>query len=138
MGSPFYTRTRVFGDETGPPYEEAAVVNEYEAAHQEASNRVVAAERALDVRPTAVGFTRIVVLSQAEFDALGSQQSGVLYLVQPVGYVTTAADLEIWQAVESAQVTVQRADADTASTSEAEQSPPRLDADISADRKSVV
>lgn len=131
IGSPFYSRSRIFSDDTGPPYEEAAVVNDYEAAHAEASTRVVAAESAIDRRPAAVGFTRIVVLAQAEYDDLPGEAPNTLYLIQRVDSIAGAADMEVWSATETAAVTVQVSSADTAVTVEGESSV-RADADSSA------
>lgn len=46
MTEPFYDRTRIFEDEITPPGVSADTLNEYETAHQEASDRVVALEAA--------------------------------------------------------------------------------------------
>lgn len=51
MTGPFYTRTRTFADNITPPAVDQETLNAYEAAHQAASDRVVALESGtLDAR----------------------------------------------------------------------------------------
>lgn len=81
-GSPFYTRTRDFTDEVGPPWAEALVFDEYEAAHQEASDRIVAVEQELDatIKSDDADFFR--VMTQAAYDALGTKDARTIYFIK--------------------------------------------------------
>lgn len=82
-GASFYTRSRTFTDEVYPPALEADTYNEYEAAHQEASNRVVAIESDLNARPTSDDIATLRVLTQAEFDALTPDPRTVYLILAP-------------------------------------------------------
>lgn len=82
-GSPFYSRDRTFQDEVYPPAAEADVFNDYEAAHQEASNRIVAAEAELDAVPHSDDADTIRVLTQSEYDQL-TPDPRTLYFIRSI------------------------------------------------------
>ena len=82
-GSPFYTRSRTFQNDVYPPAVDADTANEWEAAHQTASQRIVAAEGELDQVPHSDDVDTMRVLNQAAYDALGTPDPRTLYFITP-------------------------------------------------------
>ena len=81
-GSPFYNRSRDFTDEVGPPYAEALVFDEYEAAHQEASDRIVAVEQELDATIKSDDADTFRIMTQAAYDALPVKDPRTVYFIR--------------------------------------------------------
>ena len=80
-GSPFYNRSRDFTDEVGPPYLEDAVFDEYEVAHQEASDRIVAIEQELDAAVKSDDFDTFRKMTQQAYDALTVKDPRTAYFI---------------------------------------------------------
>jgi hypothetical protein len=81
-GSPFYARSRTFQNDVYPPALDADAANEYEAAHQEASVRVVATEAELDRCLHSDDADDVRVLLQSEFDQL-TPNARTIYFIRP-------------------------------------------------------
>jgi hypothetical protein len=80
-GSPFYTRERTFQNDVYPPAIDADAGNDWEAAHQEASDRVVGIEAAVDLRPDSLDIDHMRVMTQGAYDALGTKDPRTLYII---------------------------------------------------------
>lgn len=81
-GSPFYSQTRNFTDEVGPPYLEEVVFDGYESAHREASDRIVAIEQELDATIKSDDADTFRVMTQAAYDALGTKDPRTIYFIK--------------------------------------------------------
>lgn len=80
-GSPFYQRERTFQDDVYPPAIDADAGNDWETAHQAASDRVVGLEVAVDLRPDSDDVDHMRVLTQAEYEQLGTKDPRTLYII---------------------------------------------------------
>jgi hypothetical protein len=82
-GSPFYSRTRTFQNDIYPPAVDADTANEWEGAHQTASQRIVAAEGELDLVPHSDDVDTIRVVTQSVYDQLAPADPRTLYFIRP-------------------------------------------------------
>jgi hypothetical protein len=81
-GSPFYNRSRDFENDVYPPAVEADVFDDYEAAHQEASTRIVGIEQELDAAVKSDDVDAFRVMTQAAYDQLGTKDPRTAYFIK--------------------------------------------------------